>query len=261
MLKRKNLALLALVASLFAAQVTAAAPEEIVGNVKVTNQAGIRYWLVKPVGGEVDRLVVLFTGEVGVIKTEDKGGRPTVNDPSFLMKLHREFVNDNQAVLLVDKPSDKAELRPAFRMSRDHANDLDKVLADALTKVKPRSIHLVGFHTGTMSVLNWAQRNPGKFASVAMVSGVFNESKDYEKWDEAKSRLMLVHHRADNCIPLKVFEPAVFKRFPALLLGEEGAQPVGKCAAPSPHEMTGSDAVVVAALRDWIANGRTPAGK
>lgn len=215
--------------------------------------------------GEPQAVLVLLTGGNGLLGIFDNGSMR--HDGNFLVRSRSLFVQQGHAVVLVDTPSDRRELRGDFRESAEHAADLGAAIQWA-RRTFGKPVWVVGTSRGTQSAANAAVRLQGDAApdglvltSTILESSRFGTSTARPVQEMALDGLampvLVVHHRQDPCQvcpPARL--PELMARLPAgrseLLTYEGGSTQGQPCDALSYHGFNGIEPRVVADIARWI---------
>lgn len=205
--------------------------------------------------------VLLFPGGGGGFGTVSQG-LPT--GANFLVRSVPHFLAQGLNVAVIGRPSDRADLGYADRLSPAHLQDVAAVLA----WVRARSaapLWLVGTSRGTVSVLAAALQwqDQGRVAGVVLSSSILNPSKPgaLPRQDLAALRLpvLLLHHRDDACpvcppdaVPgtLAALRQAPLKK---VVWMAGGGPPMGDICGPWHwHGYIGLEHEAVAQIAEWI---------
>jgi pimeloyl-ACP methyl ester carboxylesterase len=210
-------------------------------------------------------IVILLNGGTGFVGIYDNGSMQ--REGNFLIRSRGVFEQLGHAVLVLDTPSDKRELRGDFRDGAEHAADLGAAVAWARQQFgKP--VWLVGTSRGTHSAANGAFRLRDAQApdGIVLTSSVLessrfgtSEAKPVQNWDWSQVRqpVLVVHHRQDAC---QVCPPARLPELMArlrpqasqLLTYEGGLTRGADCEAFAYHGFNGIESQVVGDISAWI---------
>lgn len=223
-----------------------------------------RLLVLRP-AGEPHSVVVLLSGGGGRLGILGNGD--IRRDGNFLVRSRALFADQGHAVVLVDVPSDRTDLRGDFRDTPEHAADVGAAIAWA-RRTFGKPVWLVGTSRGTHSAANTAVRAQGDAApdGVVLTSTVLDAGrlgaaapKPVQEWDLAKLRMpvLVVHHAQDACgvcPPARL--PELMARLPAgrseLLTYTGGRSEGPACEAFAHHGYNGLEERVVADLSGWI---------
>jgi pimeloyl-ACP methyl ester carboxylesterase len=211
-------------------------------------------------------VVVLLPGGGGSIglgpnARPERGG-------NFLVRTRRQFVDRGLAAVVVDVPSDRADLNGSFRESPEHAQDLGAIVRWARGRFgKP--VWLVGTSRGTQSAAAAALQ----LKDAALPDGLVLTSTILSRGgarspvtalpvtemalEQLRMPVLVVHHAQDPC---GVCEPArlpqLMARLPPgrseLLTFSGGASTGAPCEPFSHHGYNGIEDRVVADIAAWI---------
>jgi pimeloyl-ACP methyl ester carboxylesterase len=214
--------------------------------------------------------VILLTGGHGrvEIRADSTLGRGRGN---FLVRSRERFAAQGLATLVLDGPSDRADLDGAFRGSAEHMQDVGAAVRWARERFgKP--VWLVGTSRGTQSAAaaGIALRGEAAPDGIVLSSTILGRSArarvtvaPVPAMDLAQLKIpvLVVHHAQDPCpICDPSFLPALMAQLPAgraQLLTFEGGDSVGSpCEPRSHHGFNGIEDRVVAAIAAWIKEHR-----
>jgi pimeloyl-ACP methyl ester carboxylesterase len=141
--------------------------------------------------------VLLFEGGSGKLNASGRG---------FLVANHEAFAERGLFAALLDAPSDQTGWRggmhPRFRLSAEHATDIDAALA-ALRARSGLPVWLVGISLGTRSAASYASRRPDALAGLVLLSSSTRPKggKPVTQMGLGKLRVpvLAVAHRDDGC--------------------------------------------------------------
>jgi dienelactone hydrolase len=213
--------------------------------------------------------VVLVPGGNGDLHLTPTGGIGSLAS-NQLVRARALFVRAGYAVALADIAPDMRAgdgVRPGYRWSEDHAQDLGAVIA-AMRQVA-RPVVLVGTSRGALSVANAASRLQGAMRpdAVVITSGMLMDTgggqpsvqRNVPGIGAVTQPVLLVVHTRDAC-PLSPPDSAA--RFRPLLrsatkvdvvsLNGGGPGRGDPCEGASPHGFAGMDQQVVDAITTWV---------
>jgi pimeloyl-ACP methyl ester carboxylesterase len=210
--------------------------------------------------------VILLTGGEGRVQIFD-GGSIGRGGGNFLVRSRERFAAQGLATIVLDGPSDRADLNGSFRESAEHAADLGAVVRWAREHVgKP--VWLVGTSRGTQSVAAAALQLQGASApdGIVLTSTILGRSARSRvtarpvlemPLGNLKMPVLVVHHQQDPCPicdPSRL--PALMAKLPpatSQLLTYTGGISTGPpCEAFSHHGYNGIEDRVVAGIAQWI---------
>ena len=272
-------AVLASVAPAAAEAQTAPAPAgcgEVV-SVATHGRTMTRFAFARPKEGSGPAMVLLAGGE-GFLDLDDRGCPRKLKNNSLVRSIPH-FHGHGVSTALLDAPSDRhgADGLAGFRIAREHADDLGKVIADVRRRAGA-PVWLAGTSRGTISAANAASRLSGPSApdGLVLTSAVTSGGKGGHKpWavqtvfsvplGSIRVPVLVVGHAADKCI-----------RTPASLMGNITARMNGAreqvvtvtggsansrsgleaCEALTPHGFLGQEATVAAGMVRFVRGGR-----
>ena len=178
---------------------------------------------------------------------------------NFLVRSAEQLLTPDLAVLILDCPSDQAEgMNDAFRISDEHATDVQAVLALLRTRFKGVKLHLVGTSRGTVSAAYVAQELGPAVDGVVLSSSVFRASGNnlglsLFRFERLKTPLLLVHHAEDGCPTCPYGQALKLADKVPLITVRGGIEPEsGPCDPLANHGFFGREVAVVQAIRNWI---------
>ena len=227
-----------------------------------------------PANGAV---LVLLAGGPGYVSL-DAQGCPRKLTGNSLVRSRDLFHKSGFATALVDAPTGYrgADGLGGFRLSKQHAEDLGRVIADVRRRTK-LPVWLVGTSRGAISAANAASRLKGEAApdGLILTSPVTSGRTGGRKAWVAQTTLdapleairmpvLVVAHAADTCIRTP---PRFIGRITARTNGSReqtvtvgsgrpGAPSVDACAGRTPHGFLGQEAEVAAGMARFIRGGR-----
>ena len=170
-----------------------------------------RYAFAPPQGARI--ALVLLVGGGGHLDLDDKGC-PRALTGNSLVRMLPLFHSAGFATALVDAPSDHPgdDGLAGFRITTEHAEDLDKVIADVRARTNA-PVWLIGTSRGTISAVNVASRllrpsaPDGLVLTSALMSGDVRARKSWVahtvfdlRLEEIKVPVLVIGHAADTCI-------------------------------------------------------------
>lgn len=223
-----------------------------------------RILVVKP-ATEPSSVLLLLAGGGGHLGIFDNGSLR--NERNFLIRSRGLFVERGHAVVLVDTPSDRRELRGDFRESTEHAADLGAVVAWA-RKNFGKPVWVVGTSRGTHSAATAGLRLAGDSApdGIVLTSTILDSSRfgtsdarpvPQMGVENLHVPVLVMHHAQDSCQvcpPARL--PELMAKLPAgrsELRTYTGGRDGPSCEALSHHGFLGIEESVVADLSAWIA--------
>jgi predicted esterase len=207
-------------------------------------------------------VIILFAGDDGALHLKADG--PTTLGGNFLIRTASYWVQQGDAAVLIDTPSDYANgIEDRFRHSADSLRDVEAAV-QALRKRFPSSrIALVGTSRGTSSVGNVIERNPGLVDAFVLTAPVSIARKDRAgvsglNTDGTKLRVLVLSNRNDAC-PAALFYGAKqladknHFNFIAVESTDGGGDRQAECSGHSPHGFLGIEDQVLGEINRWLA--------
>ncbi|MCS0584576.1 lysophospholipase [Massilia pinisoli] len=256
---------------LFAATAWAGEPQAPTGNAAVpagelltvpTRDGVTESLYVQAPGATPPWVIVLFAGDDGALHLKADG--PTTLGGNFLIRTASYWVQQGNAAVMIDTPSDYANgIEDRFRHTKDSLRDVEAAV-EALRKRFPSSrIALVGTSRGTSSVGNVLERNPGLADAFVLTSPVSIARKDRAgvsglTADGTKLRVLVLSNRNDAC-PAAMFYGAKQLadknrfNFIAVESTDGGGDRQAECSGHSPHGFLGIEDKVLGEINQWLA--------
>lgn len=225
------------------------------------------YLLVVDKAAPVEQVVILFSGGSGQVRLRPVSTTPAYAERgNFLVRTRYLWAEGGFAAVVVDVPSDHqgSGLDDNFRLSRTHADDIGKVIADLKTRFPKAPVTLIGTSRGTVSAASIARYLPGEVGKVVLSSTLFNAGGggvglagfDY---GAIKAPLLFVHHADDGC-GVTPYSGAKRQASNYPLITVRGGKPAesGACDPLAAHGYFGKEAETVNAIKSWIRGSATP---
>ena len=253
------------------AQAQQGAPKTEVVTVAVRSAASMRYLAVTS-EGEAKAVVILLAGGNGVLRLDSAGAIGTGLGLNFLVRSRGLFAREGLYVAVLDAASDRQDgMNGAVRLSQQHADDIQKVIADVRDRTHV-PIWLVGTSAGTLSAANAGARLSGTASAprgIVLTSTMTQLDAaghcGKSVYDAALGRItipvLIVSHADDGC----ECSPGTAAAGEALLAALRtspakehkiftgGNAPLsGPCDARAQHGYFGIEASVVKDIADWI---------
>jgi hypothetical protein len=208
--------------------------------------------------------VVLFPGGNGKIGLkEEKNQIKITSGNNFLVRSREYFVDSQFATAVIDAPSDqKSGMNDLFRIGKNHAEDVSKIIADLKTRFNNPKIYLVGTSKGTISAAFIGDNLGTMINGIIMTSSIFvsgRKSKQIEiktfPYEKLKVPVLFVHHAKDEC-PFTPYSEAVIiaekNHFPLITVHGGLPPESGPCDPYSNHGFFGKEKATVDAIKEWI---------
>lgn len=208
-------------------------------------------------------VLLLLTGGSGSIGLRD--GVPT--SLNFLVRSRDHFAAAGFSVFILGRPSDRADLDPAYRIGADHLEDLRRVVAH-LRHQTGLPVWLVGTSRGTISATAAAIALGDELAGIVLTSSVtayrIPGAVPTQNLGAVRLPVLVLHHERDACRACSPHELGWImdglSRAPVKrrLVVSGGEGPSGDaCEALHWHGYIGMEAEAVRLITDWI---KAPAG-
>lgn len=257
---------------LFAVTAWAGEPQKPTGNaampsgelLTVPSRDGVTENLyIQAPGAAPPWVIILFAGDDGALHLKADG--PTTLGGNFLIRTASYWVQQGNAAVMIDTPSDYANgIEDGFRHTKDSLRDVEAAVL-ALRKRFPSSrIALVGTSRGTSSVGNVLERSPGLVDAFVLTAPVSIARKDRAgvsglTADGTKLRVLVVSNRNDAC-PAALFYGAKqladknHFNFIAVESTDGGGDRQAECSGHSPHGFLGIEGKVLGEINGWLAD-------
>jgi predicted alpha/beta hydrolase family esterase len=188
------------------------AHEETIMKVKTRGKNTLKYLLIKPDNPKAS--VILFAGGHGALNLFTYGnGKPGMRwgEKNFIVRTRELFADNGLIVALFDSPSDHKKMDPAWRISKEHADDIEAVI-NSLKQEFDLPTWVVGTSRGTFSVPNAAIRLQSKINGMVLTATITVSSKKYNTKDTHPKGILdmeldkilipslIVSHKKDECI-------------------------------------------------------------
>lgn len=203
---------------------------------------------------------VLFNGGGGAVGLLTRIPRPGAN---FLVRSRSRFVSEGVATAVIDAPTDLGSMGDGYRMSRRHAEDVARVLAELQQRFPGKPVFLVGTSRGTVSAAYAGAALGDRVAGVVLTSTVFNRGQGGNgvmgfDWSGLK-HLLFVHHVDDACVvtPYGMAHHLSGPTRPLVSVHGGDVPRSEPCEAFSAHGYLGVEGPAVHAIVQWM-RGETP---
>lgn len=214
-----------------------------------------------------ETVILLFPGGSGNIGLTSKDGRAQATRAHLFSQQRDALLREPFAVAVLDAPSDAQDMTQDFRISAQHAIDVQAVVHALQTRFPKSRLALVAHSRGTVSVGHIAPSLPTPPSAIVLLSGLYQASQPgpqvpsagpgLSKVDFAalKSTLLLVHHAKDTCpvAPFAATAP-VSAQFPMVTVhdsGTESKEPF--CGPGGGHWFTGNERAVGQEVLNWLS--------
>lgn len=193
---------------------------------------------------------------------------------NFLIRWREQFARRGLYVAALDAASDRqGGMDGAIRLSRQHAQDIGKVVADVKNRTGGAAVWLVGTSAGTLSAANAGARLSAADAAMrprgivltstqtTLAAGYCGKSVHDAALGEIRLPVLIVSHQDDGC-PCSPGNAAVGARLLAACsrapakehkIFAGGSPPIsGPCDAEAPHGFFGIEEGVVEFIVNWV---------
>lgn len=231
------------------------------GVVDIPTRPGVSQRLLIVAPSVPKAVVVLFAGGHGGLGLGPDGSMAW-GGGNFLIRSRQLFVDQGLLTVIVDAPSDRANLA-GFRQTAEHSEDIRSVIA-WLRQRSPLPVWLVGTSRGTQSVAFLATALHGRDGpdGIVLTSTVLTDPRSRAvlmmPLERIEVPVLAVHHEFDDC------RVCAFADIPALLPAlrnaprkelvtfRGGITQGDPCEARAYHGYNGIEAEVVARIGQWI---------
>jgi len=229
------------------------------------------FYLAEPAVPPFAAVILLAGGEgsVGVRPGEEVAEPVAFGRGNFLVRSRRLLAAQDILVATMDAPSDQGRsMTAAFRLSREHLDDLAALAAWLKREHGGLPVWLIGTSMGTLSAAHGAARLGERVDGVILTSTITRGHRKHAYppngvfglgLDEVTVPVLVIAHAGDAC---GVTPPADAPRLVdgltkssrrALLLVEGGAEARSRdCEGMAPHGFFGREDLVVAAMAAFI---------
>lgn len=214
-------------------------------------------------------VIALFGGTPGALHLDATGA--TTLRGNFVIRSAHHWIEQGDAVALVDTPSDKSEgVDNAFRLSKESFKDMQAIVAALRRRFPTSRIALVGTSAGTVSVGNALDRDPRLADAFVLTSPVTVPHRGSPSLadlnvDGTRFRVLVVSNEHDACVSSPAYAGKRLAErnhfaFVAVDSTEGGSDKRADCSAHSPHGFLGVEPQVLANIDAWL-NGEATGGK
>jgi len=245
----------------------AAAPVAADQVIRIKPRPGVFLKMLADDPGDAKAVAVLLPGGSGLVKIKNDATFKGTKG-NFLTRSRKTFAGNGLITVLFDAPSDHRKgkgLTFAYRMTPEHATDINKAIR-RLRQVYPGlPVWLVGTSRGSTSAANVAATietgGPDGIVLMSSVGVATKHGGNVHDFDLAKIKIpvLVVNHLKDGCRLTAVFgainiKAAMVNSTAAeLLIVEGGSAGNGNpCKAKTHHGYQGIEAMVVEAIAGWI---------
>ena len=240
--------------------------------VTVPSRANIeqKFLLVKP--EKPTAAVILFAGGHGWLQLSSIFGMPGMawGESNFLVRTRKLFADHGFVVAVIDSPPDYKKMNAIWRMSPEHAEDIQAVV-QALKKDFNLPVWVIGTSMGTFSAPNAAIRLGSGVQGLVLTSSITRSPKKWKIYSSHPNAIidmdlskvtvptLIVAHKEDGCDLTPAADAEKLKSAFTNASKVEvkyfagGKMAISKpCQARSAHGFYGIEDQVVAAIADFI---------
>ena len=158
-----------------------------------------------------ETVILLIPGGSGNIGLTVKDGHAQAERPHLFSSQREALLQAQFAVAVVDAPSDQEDMTQDFRMSAQHATDMQAVVHEIRTRFPKARLVLMGHSRGTVSVGHIAPYVSDQLSAIVLLSGLYQVSQASAQISSGgpglskvdlpalKLPILLVHHANDAC--------------------------------------------------------------
>ena len=236
--------------------------------VSVASRPGVtQSFVIADMAGHAPQAVaLLYVGGEGAIRLRMEEGRVKYGTRNFLPRSRDEFARNGLVPVVMDAPSDRAELSDQYRTSDEQTADARAVVAELKKRYPGLPVYIVGTSRGTLSAAYIGRGLGDEVAGVVLTSSFFVAPgrrggfslRDFD-YTSIKAPLLLVHHRDDTCVATPYAVAArLGERYP--LISVRGGKPAesGPCEPLAPHGYYGKEAATIDAIAAWMLHRPYP---
>jgi hypothetical protein len=222
--------------------------------------------LLKP-EGKFDTAMLFYRGWAGIANLKSANDWP--RNLNYLKNNTGLFSAAGIAVLVMDCPTDENKVTPAnvpmgcnddFRASKEHAEDVRKIINVLRTQYGIKNIYIMGHSYGTVSS-RWLAKNLGNEIQGSIHSSAmtvvplnnrgFGHSVDKFDMSSLNAPVLNIHHRDDSCRQTPYANVLAYSN--NNLITVVGGDPVGDvCGGTNLHSMGGREQLATQAIIKWI---------
>ncbi|MGH8781323.1 hypothetical protein [Paraburkholderia sp.] len=213
-------------------------------------------------------VVVLFPGTPGALHLDAAGA--TTLKGNFLIRSARYWIEQGDAVALVDTPSDNAQgVDGLFRLGKESFKDTQVVVATLRQRFPNAKIALVSTSAGTLSVGNALQRDPALADAFVLTSPVTFSRRGGGTLanldvDGTTHRVLVVSNEHDACVSSPAYAGKRLAEhnhfdFVSVDSTEGGGDKSTGCGGHSPHGFLGIEKAVLGDIDGWLTGAAAAA--
>lgn len=223
--------------------------------------------LWEPHGPTPNTVILLIPGGSGNISLAVKDGRAQAQRPHLFSNQREALLQEQFAVAVIDAPSDQEEMTQDFRMSAQHATDMQAAVHEIRTRFPKARLVLMGHSRGTVSVGHIAPKVSNQINAIVLLSGLYQAGQasahvssggpGLSKIDlpALKVPILLVHHADDACPIAPMAATAdVSKRLPMITVtGGTTVDGGPLCGPGGGHWFAGMEKAVGQEVLNWLS--------
>jgi pimeloyl-ACP methyl ester carboxylesterase len=206
-------------------------------------------------------VIVLFPGVPGALHLGASGA--TTLGGNFVIRSAHHWIEQGDAVALVDTPSDKAQgVDDLFRLGEESFTDTQAIVATLRQRFPTSKIALVGTSSGTVSVGNALERDPALVDAFVLTSPVTVSHRGGGTLanldvDGTKYRVLVVSNQHDECVSSPAYAGkhlAGHNHFDFVQVDstDGSGDKETECGGHSPHGFLGIEKEVLGDISDWL---------
>lgn len=209
-----------------------------------------------------DTALLYFRGYPGIAKIQSVADKARNLQP-FMRKNQRIFAEEGIALVVMDCPTDQqASCGDAYRSSKEHADDVRRVMAKLKDEHGLSKIFIMGHSMGTISS-RWLAKNLGSEIAGSIHSSSMNGNnpRGYANslagfpYGSIAAPVLHVHNQNDTCqhTPYSIVKDYAGDNLVTVRGGVADGDP---CGGGNLHSHQGNEERVVRAIIAWIKTGK-----
>lgn len=221
--------------------------------------------LWEPYPAKPDTVILLLPGGPGKLDLSQQNGQIKTATPYLYSKQRGALLSTKAAVVVVNAPSDQADLTQSFRLSAAHAQDLSVAVAEVRRRFPAARLVLLAHSRGTLSAGAILQTMPEQVSAAILFAGLYQASQpgpdmpsagpglSNMNWSEIKTPILAIHHQYDAC-PVAPYAAALASKLELITVaGQPEARLDNPCGPASNHWFASQEAALVVAIKRWLA--------
>ncbi len=218
----------------------------------------------EPQPARPETVILLIPGGPGDIGLGLTAGQAVAGHPYLYSNQRQALLAAGFAVAVLDAPSDQKNMTQEYRVSRNHATDLNAVITEIRRRFPYSRLVLVAHSRGTLSAGYLLQNMADQIHAAVLLSGLYQVSPpgvalpssgpglSKVKWAELKTPVLLVHHRNDAC-PVAPYSAALTSKMPMISVSGPADVAESPCASASNHWFNGREGMVAQEFVNWLS--------